>query len=354
MLSICGDRLIRDDFMYENLKYNKKLTSEQFKKLTNLPLDEKIELSKEIIVEFYENIDRSNGEKVYIACSFGKDSIVIVDLVRSIYPDIPIIHSDTGLEYKGTYDLKKEYENVITVKPIKPMEKVIEEDGYILPIGKSKSKTLRRARDSIRMEKWDNASFKRLSGKGNYKKGSLYNEETALKYIVCPFKISEKCDEFLKKRPLNKFIKENNFKYYFSGITYDESPMRNASLRKEGFNIMKTNCRLIGHWNVNDVLEYIFTNNLKYSDSYGEIIQKDDGTYDTTLFKRNGCFCCPCGVHLEKEPNRYQLLYYYDYDAWKYALYDLGFKQVLDYFEVPYYPQEVIQKKENKSLDNYL
>ena len=72
--------------------------------------NEKIELSKEIIIEFVEHICEDE-DKIYIACSFGKDSIVLVDLVRQLYPSIPIVFSDTGLEYKGIYKLKEKYDN---------------------------------------------------------------------------------------------------------------------------------------------------------------------------------------------------------------------------------------------------
>lgn len=335
----------------DSLKYNKPIDKKTFDSYINMSLDDKIELSKDIIREFYEEVNENEDGKMFISSSFGKDSIVLIDLVRSIYPNIPIIHSDTGLEYKGVYETKKLYDNVLTVKPIKTMEEIIEEYGYILPIGKRKTTTLRRSRDSIVNKNWDNDSFKRLSGRDKYKKGSFYNEESALKYIICPFPISEKCDFFLKKRPLDKFLKDNDYKYLFHGITYDESFLRKSNLMRDGF-ISKNKCRAIGHWNTSEILEYITLKGLKYGDYYGEIIQNDDGTYATTLFKRNGCYCCPCGSHLDKEPNRFQLLYDYDYDAWKHTIYDLNFKQVLDYFEIPYYPKDVVEKNKNEKIKN--
>ena len=329
------------------LKYDKPIDKEKFKEYTNLDLNEKIKLSKEIIKEFYENISKNENEKIFISSSFGKDSIVLIDLVRSIYPDIPIIHSDTGLELKGVYETKKLYDNVLTVYPTKNMEKVIEEDGYILPIGKSKTMALERSRNFIKNEKWDNFSFKLLTGRTKSGKKGLYNYSNCAEYIFCPFKISVKCDYFLKKKPLDDFKKENHFKYYFNGITYDEGIMRKTNLMKQGFNQMGSHSRPLGHWNENDVWEYIYINDLPYGDYYGDIIKGTDGKYTNTLFKRNGCICCPCGSHLEKEPNRYQLLYSYDYDAWKYVIYELNFKKVLDYFEVPYYPNEITSDQDD-------
>lgn len=337
----------------DNLKYNRPLSREQFKNYINLDLNEKIEISKEIIEEFYENVNKNSDEKIYIASSFGKDSVVLIDLVREIYPEIPIIHSDTGLELKGVYETKKLYDNVLTVHPLKEMDEIIKEYGYILPIGKRKTTTLRRARDFIKKEKYDNVSFKKLAGKGKFGKGSLFNEESALKYIVCPFKISEKCDELLKQKPLSQFAKKNGYKYYYRGITYDESIRRKSILMKKGFNNMESNSSPLGHWNTSEILEYISAKKISYGDYYGEIIKKEDGTYDTTLFKRNGCYCCPCGSHLEKEPNRYQLLYYYDNNAWQHTINELGFGKVLDYFEIPYYPNDSKLDETNMKLDEY-
>jgi len=34
----------------------------------------------------------------YVACSFGKDSIVLLDLVQDVQPDIPVMYHDSGVE----------------------------------------------------------------------------------------------------------------------------------------------------------------------------------------------------------------------------------------------------------------
>lgn len=317
-------------------KYHTPISKELFKQYTDLDLKEKIKMSKEIIHDFMENIDLDKG-KVSISSSFGKDSIVVIDLVRGEYPEIPIIYSNSGVEYPECEELSKEYENVITIKPDMTMEEVVKKEGYLLPIGREKSKTIRRCRDQIAQEKWYGGGIKKM--RGDWGEKSLYNYSKHIPVILAPFKISERCNDRLKGQPLDKFKRKNNFKYYFNGITYDESMTRQLTLLRDGFNILKEKSRPIGHWSSSDVLEYVVKKGLKIPKLYGDIVCKD-GKYKTTLFERNGCYCCPAGCHIGK-PNQYQLLYDYDHDLWEYSLYDLGFKQVLDYFNVNYYPEGV-------------
>ena len=338
--------------MENELKYNKKMEKEEFQKLVSLPLNEKVELSLDIIKEFYENIDKSNGEKCYIACSFGKDSIVLVDLVRKLYPEMPIIFMNSGLEYKGVLKIRDKYENVIETHPAKPMDRIVKEDGYMIPQGKAKAKAIRQARKHISEGYWESNAMARL--RGEMGKGSIFNCHTARGDVVAPFPISEKCDYWLKDKANREYRKKHNFKYFFTGLTHDESVMRRATIVRDGFNIMKEKSRPMGHWSSSDVLEYILKNNLELPDSYGEIIKDEKGRYTTSLYKRTGCFCCPAGSH-RISPTQYQILYDYDRDAWEYTIYELGFKKVLDYYNIPYLPDHIQEEnEEEKNLDDYL
>jgi phosphoadenosine phosphosulfate reductase len=66
-------------------------------------MDLKIENSKDIIREAIERYD-----KLIVACSFGKDSIVLVHLCIEIKPDIPIFTVMTPFKPKETLELKDE------------------------------------------------------------------------------------------------------------------------------------------------------------------------------------------------------------------------------------------------------
>ena len=73
----------------------------------------KIILTKQRIREWYE---RNNG-LVYVAFSGGKDSTVLLHLVRSMYPDVKAVYVDTGLEFPEIKDFVKTIENVEIIKP---------------------------------------------------------------------------------------------------------------------------------------------------------------------------------------------------------------------------------------------
>lgn len=61
-----------------------KLKDWQLKQRQSLPLEAKIQLTRQRIIDFYEYFD---GE-VYISFSGGKDSTVLLDIARKIYQDI--------------------------------------------------------------------------------------------------------------------------------------------------------------------------------------------------------------------------------------------------------------------------
>lgn len=71
--------------------------------MTNVPenLLEKIEESKRIIREAIEKYPRTA-----VACSFGKDSMVVVALAQEVKPDIPVFSVLTPMKPQDTFDFK--------------------------------------------------------------------------------------------------------------------------------------------------------------------------------------------------------------------------------------------------------
>ena len=150
---------------------------------------------------------------------------------------------------------------------------------------------------------------------------------------MATFKISNKCCYHLKVSPLKSFCNKNGFLYSFVGVTAEESSLRRKSLLKYGF-ITETQCRPLGFWSTNDILEYLLKYNIKLPECYGEIVQ-ENGVFKTSLYQRNGCICCPIGC-LYENPNNFQILYNFDKDAWNFVINELGFKKVCDWFNVKY------------------
>lgn len=86
-----------------------------------LPLEAKIISSKQRIKEWYEYW---NGD-VYIANSGGVDSTVLSHLVHSLYPDVPDVYCDTGLEYPELRDFIMSKPNTVVLKPKMPFIKIL-------------------------------------------------------------------------------------------------------------------------------------------------------------------------------------------------------------------------------------
>lgn len=155
-------------------------------------------MSENKIRQWYEHY---NGE-VYISFSGGKDSTVLLDLVRKIYPDIPAVFVDTGLEYPEIKEFVKTIDNVITIRPKMSFRQVIEEYGYPV-ISKEISVTVEYAK------KGSDWATKRLNGKHNYGNHQKY------KYLLnAPFDISDKCCNSMKKKPFKIFEKDTGLKPY--------------------------------------------------------------------------------------------------------------------------------------------
>ena len=126
------------------------------KQRQSLPLNLKIQMSKRRIQEFYEHFDG----KVYVSFSGGKDSTVLLHLVRSLFPEVPAVFIDTGLEYPEVRQFVKATKNSITLRPDKTFKEVLEQYGYPV-ISKEVAKTIeenRRNPDGYTKKKFDSNS----------------------------------------------------------------------------------------------------------------------------------------------------------------------------------------------------
>lgn len=95
--------------------------------LQNYPLEMKIERTKQRIREW---VDYYGEDGTYISFSGGKDSTVLLDIVRSLYPNIEAVYVNTGLEYPEIYKFVKSFSNVTILKPEMNFKEVINTYGY--------------------------------------------------------------------------------------------------------------------------------------------------------------------------------------------------------------------------------
>ena len=119
-------------------------TKEELKALQSLPLERKILITQTRIIEWYQKF---NG-KVYVSFSGGKDSTVLLHIVRQMFPDTEAVFCDTGLEYTEVRQFAKSFDNVTVIRPKMRFDEVIKKYGYPF-IGKEVAERVYNARRHI-------------------------------------------------------------------------------------------------------------------------------------------------------------------------------------------------------------
>ena len=308
-----------------------KYTPEDLKMMQSWSLERKIQVTQTRIIEWYQ---RNNG-KVYVSFSGGKDSTVLLDLVRRIYPDVPAVFIDTGLEYPELREFVKTIPNVTWLKPEMNFRKVIETYGYPI-ISKKIAGYISSARrnPNCTRAKYIRGEIPNTIFGGNGRWAFL---------IDAPFKASDNCCKIMKKDTAHKYGKQTGRKPIIATMAY-ESQLRKMAWLKNGCNSFDATNPVstpMSFWTEQDVLRYIKESNIPYASVYGDIKQDKNGKYYTTGCHRTGCVFCGFGCHLEKEPNRFQRLKETHPKLWNYCMkpWDeggLGMKEVLDYIGVKY------------------
>lgn len=317
-----------------------KYTPEDLKMMQSWSLERKIQVTQTRIIEWYQ---RNNG-KVYVSFSGGKDSTVLLDLVRRIYPDVPAVFIDTGLEYPELREFVKTIPNVTWLKPEMNFRKVIETFGYPI-ISKEVSKRVHWGKRYIEEGKVGYWAYQSLAQPVFTKDGkrSPYDKHKYGYLLDAPFKASDNCCKIMKKDTAHKYGKQTGRKPIIATMAY-ESQLRKTAWLKNGCNSFDATNPVstpMSFWTEQDVFRYIKESNIPYASVYGDIKQDKNGKYYTTGCNRTGCVFCGFGCHLEKEPNRFQMLKQTHPQLWNYCMkpWDeggLGMKEVLDYIGVKY------------------
>ena len=102
-------------------------TMQDLYQMQGLPLELKIRMTKSRIRDW---INAYGEDGVYVSFSGGKDSTVLLDLVRQDYPRVKAVFVDTGLEYPEIRQFVKTFDNVEWLKPKMTFKQVIKKYGY--------------------------------------------------------------------------------------------------------------------------------------------------------------------------------------------------------------------------------
>ena len=279
-----------------------KTTKEALQIKQSYSLEEKVVHTKKRIKEFYEKMD----SKVYVSFSGGKDSTVLLHLVRSMYKDVEAVFCDTTNEYKEILEFVRKTPNVKTLKPKINFMQIVQNYGFPLV-----SKKVARTIHDLKNPTPNNANSRRMYLEGVGSKGqnlSSYKlSKKWYKLIDAPFNLTSKCCDILKKDPFSIYEKQSN-KKPFIGTNASESSFREKNYIKYGCNIFgdKPKSRPLSIWSDQDIWQYIKQHKLDYSSIYNDI--HVNGTI-VSAETRTGCAYCAFGAHLEdKDNNRFTRL----------------------------------------------
>lgn len=347
-------------------------TIQDLRQLQAYPLELKVKLTKQRIREW---VNHFGTDGVYVSFSGGKDSTVLLHIVREMYPDIPAVFCDTGLEYPEIREFVKTFDNVVWIKPEITFKKVIETYGYPF-VSKEVSFSLNGAKKFLENkeqyadrkplpvqdsdDEYKPYALLRLEGKiGKANVGKGHSQFNCTKWyfmLEAPYSFGSRCCDIMKKHPFKEYLKRSKRVPITAQMT-SESRLRKKNWLMHGCNMFDAERPIsnpMSFWCENDVLQYIQQNNLPLCSVYGDIVE-DEGlpgqmSWDdyagfdigskkltTTGCKRTGCMFCGYGCHLEKPgEGRFERMkethpkqYEYIMKPWSEG--GLGYKDVIDW-----------------------
>ncbi len=332
----------------------------------------------------------------------GLDSIILYIFLKKVCNiDVPGV-SASYLEDKSIQRVHRAI-GIINVPPLKREDgtywskpKVIQEFGFpviskeiagkieLLQNTTEKNKTVRHAiitGETGEYGGWQKDSKMKLNYRWLKLFGGYENENEGCDFQKPDFPVSSKCCYYLKEKNCDDWGKEHNSVPYL-GLMASEGGRRAKSLRMNGCNyfgastirsapfaifhrqdILTLALEMDKQWRNGWKEEFReqllsegrITENFVMPDSlipeiYGTIEKKPDGTLYTTKAQRTGCSMCGFGIHKEKRPHRFDLLYESNPKEWEYLMFhmrkdadgnDYGWAKVLDYIGVGWDPTTI-------------
>lgn len=304
--------------------------AKRLRELQALPLWRKIQITQTRILEWGLHY---NGQ-IYVSFSGGKDSTVLLDLTRRIFPDTKAVFVNTGLEYPEIRKFALSHENVEELRPrwgrnakdyghkpgdIITFHETVSIYGYPI-ISKAVSNAIGFARSKPGGSRWArlHGEYKRKDGA----KKSQYDYSRYLPLYHLPIRISDVCCKISKKGPAHKYQRETGLKPIIATMA-SESLIRKQAWIDTGcnaFNSSEPISKPMSFWLEQDVLAYIKRFDVPIASVYGDVVTSDEDGFDYNILmgdcqelhctgcRRTGCIFCAYGAHLEKGESRFQRL----------------------------------------------
>jgi 3'-phosphoadenosine 5'-phosphosulfate sulfotransferase (PAPS reductase)/FAD synthetase len=353
-------------------------------------------LSEERIRQWYDHWD---GE-VYVSFSGGKDSTVLADMVARFCKKcgwkLYLLFVNTGLEYPELQKFVRTYAEWLrttysidvqldVVRPEMRFDEVIKNYGYPV-VSKTVSNAISGAKNSISKGVYsyrlcqlgvqkDEYGGLHDDGKYDYEetlKKSIFRQDKWRFLLDADFDTSSYCCDVMKKKPVKQYEKQTGRKPIIGTMAWESQNRKAAWLQKgcNAFDGKRPTSTPMAFWTEQDILHYIKKYNVPYASVYGEIQVKQSentekgqinvidylgcyepqDTLETTGCTRTGCIFCGFGCHLDRTPNRFQMLKethprQYEYcigggemvdGKWQPSKEGLGLGHVLDYIGVEY------------------
>ena len=243
-------------------------------------------------------------ERIQISVSGGSDSDCIVHLICTYFPEYLhkcfFVFSNTGLEYEATKRHLQDLENKygIHIDRIRGKSVVYVVKKYGVPIlSKFKSHFLRLyingAPSGEKIVMYDGIkTFHAMQFTENQKRLAKYLKENNIK-------ISEKCCDLSKKKPLKQYAKQNNIDMSVTGERREEGGQRSIA-HKSCFEQQKEIDKYMPLW--------WWSNETKAQFKAAEGIRFSD-CYEVYGLRRTGCVGCPFNLNIA---NDLQVMYRFE------------------------------------------